>query len=97
MKGIHHLSNAIQLRAQVIGHFFARTFIFGEDVISKGFAHIKSHGDVFGRFLFQNANQFARKAVNSGSRFTAGGLPALAACAGGQGKIHAIGEGVSIN
>ena len=60
---------------------FSRVPLYsGIDFIAKGFAHIESHRKIFGLFLFENADQFARKAVNARSGFAFGSLPALAAC-----------------
>ena len=97
VEGVHQLADTFDLRTQVFGHLGARGFIFGEELVAKGLAGIEGDGQVFGFFLLEDAHQLARKAIDARSRFPLGGLPALGARTGSQRKIHAIGEGVTIN
>ncbi len=62
---IHHLTDSFDLRAQVVGHFFAGGFIFREKFVAEGLADIERHREVFRLFLLEDAEQFARKAINS--------------------------------
>ena len=74
---VHHLTDALDLRTQVIGHFFARPFVLREDVITEGFAYIKSHSEVFGLFLLHHADELARKTVNASCRLALRIYPTL--------------------
>ncbi len=94
---IHHFADAFDLRTQIIGHFFARAFIFREHCVAKSFAYIKSDCQVFGLFVFKDAQQLASEAINSSSGFAFRCLPALTSANSGEGEVHAIGEGVSVN
>ncbi len=97
VEGIHHLADALDLRAQVIGHLGACGFVFGENLVAEGLAGIEGHRQVIGFFLLEDAQEFAGKAINARGRFAGGGLPALAGPARCQGEIHAVGQGMAIN
>ncbi len=94
---IHHQADALDLGAQVFGHLGTRGFVFGKDLVAEGLAGVKCHCQVIRLFHLQDAQQFARKTVNSRRRFAGGGLPTLAGPASREGKIHAVGQCMAIN
>ncbi len=95
---IHHLPNALNLYAQVVGHLFARGFVFGVEFVAEGLAGIERDRQVFGLFLLEDADEFAGKAVCSRGGLAFGSLPALtAAPSGREGKVHAVGQCMAVN
>ena len=68
---LHHFANALQLCAQVIGHFVARALVGREQLVAEGFPQIEADGDEIRPFLFQQAQQHGRKAVHTSGRFAA--------------------------
>ena len=99
VEGVHHLADALDLRAQVVGHLGARSLVFGVDIVAEGLAGIEGHRQVIGLFLLVDAQEFAGEAVDAGGGFAFGGLPARRAAGRitGEGIIHAIGQGMAVN
>ncbi len=59
------------MQGEFVGHFFAGAFVFGEDVVAEGFAHVEADGEVFGRVVGQDeVEQGAGEAVGGVGGFT---------------------------
>ena len=89
MERVHELADALNLRAQVLGHLGAGSLVFGENFIAKGFPGIKSHCQVFGVFLVDQPDQYTGEAIYASSWFTLFGLPVPSA-GRSQGKIGPV-------
>jgi hypothetical protein len=90
--------DAFDLVAQVVGHFFARAFVVGEEAVAEGCAHVETYGEVVGLFLFEDVEEDGGEAVGSGGGFTGFGDPAGGVAAhGGEGEVGAVGEGVAVD
>ena len=70
-KGIHQLADAGHLRAQVVGHFGAGGLVIGKNLVAKGVPAVKGHSQIFGFFVFEQAQQHAGKTKHPGGRFAA--------------------------
>jgi len=96
VEGVDHLPDTLDLRSQVIGHFCPRGFVLRVKFVTEGFTGIESHRQVLGSLLLQQAHQHIGKAKNAGSGFASPGLHTVAH-AGGDGKIRAVSQGVTID
>ena len=63
---IHHLADALNLRAQIIRHFGAGGFIFRIYLIAESFPGIKGHGQVIRFVLFQKPDHHGSETINTG-------------------------------
>ena len=92
---VNHFLDAHNLLAQIVGHFFARGFVFLKEVIPKGAPFVKGDGKVIGLVDFKDFEQRAGKAKDARGGFAIGCGKAHRA-ATGQREIIAVSDGVSI-
>lgn len=97
VEGVYHLPDAFDLHGEVVGHFFPRAFVFGEEIIAKGSAYVEGDHEVVGAVLLEVAQKDAGKPVDARGRFAFGGCPARGRLgAAREGEVSAVGEGVAV-